>query len=578
MSAMFGPPANLRLVVIDTETTLDADRKRRAVAIGLVVCSGANGALSRKTSTLVNPGCPIDPKSKEKHHIEDVDVADAPSFADAWPLFAPHLRVDKGETLVVVAHNASFDLSLLRDEIARTGAKPALPDLPVLDTMRGLLDASGVETDKRDLETVAAACGVPFTKEQHHDALEDAVATARIARVLLGRAAEVGHADIPAILGAATGGRTATITPAAATTDPESAEPETPVVPDAHLALHALDFPARPTLGDRTRWTALFAACATLRCPEMAAPDGIPDHEKRRLLFAVLTAAAGRRDATAVATVLAALNPLFATLPDNIAGLRIETGVALPRITGQRSDRGVAIALWLHLQQILAGVGRCPADRPCLACRDGLPCPRDTWSHGLAVFVMPKPTERTATAFWNPKGQSRDEKGKGGGRGWTSMRADAPTLADAVLRRCLDFYRASGDLDAVDDVVDQVWREGCRDPGVVAAHAAKTAAGGRSADLAAADAECREVLALRGGNTERAWDHLGMLGAMVTGQLARSRVPALARHAAADPKRPARTPRFLRAVAAGTVQQRGGHRASSRILDPQESDARARGS
>jgi len=549
VSAVFGPPGNLRLVVIDTETTLDIDRKRRAVAIGLVVCSGANGALSKKTSTLINPGCSIDPKSQEKHHITDEDVADAPTFADAWPGFASFLKAGKGETVVVVAHHAAFDLSLLRDEIARTGAKPALPDLPVLDTMRGLLDASGVETDRRDLESVAATCGVPFSKEQHHDALEDATATARIARVLLDRAAAVGHADITAILGAATGGRTATITPSAATTNPESEEPEALVVPDAHLALHAADFPARPTAADRVRWTALFAACARLRCPEMAAPGGIPDHEKRRLLFAVLTDSARRRDSTAVATVLGALGPLLATLPDNIAALRVETGALLARITGRRNDRGVAVALWIHLQHLLAGVGRCPADAPCPACRDGLPCPRDTWPHALAVFVMPAPTERTATAFWNPRGQPQgSDRGKGGGRGWASMRADAPPLADAVLRRCLDFYRTSGDPDAVDDVVDQVWREGCRDPAVAAARAAKTAAGGRPADLAVADAECREALALRGGSTERAWDHLAVLGAMVAGKVARSRIPVSSRHTAVNPRRPARTPRFLRAV------------------------------
>ena len=390
----------------------------------------------------------------------------------------------------------------------------------------------------------------PRLHQQHESAqrsLAAAVATARVARFLLQRAAEVGCADIAAVLDAATGGRTATIKPPAEARDPEGEEPESPVVPDAHLALHAVDFPARPTAADRARWISLFAACASLRCAEMAAPDGIPAHEKRRLLFAVLADAAKRKDSTAAATVLGALGPLLATLPDNIAALRAETGAPLSRITGRRSDRGVAVVLWQHLAQLLAGVGRCPADAPCPACRDGPPCPRDTWPHALAAFVMPAPTERTATAFWNPKGQSRDERGKGGGRGWASMRADAPALADAVLRRCLDFHRASGDADAVDDVVDQVWREGCRDPGVAASRSAKTASGGRAVDLAVADAECREALALRAGSTERAWDHLAALAAMVAGQLARSRVPASARHTPANPKRPARTPRFLRA-------------------------------
>lgn len=146
--SVWGPPANLRLVVIDTETTLDTDRKRRAVAVGLVVCSGKTGALSRQVSWLLNPGCPIDAKSQEKHHIADEDVVDAPPFADIWPDIAAYMKQRKGETLVIVAHNAPFDLSLLRDEVARTGAAPTVPNLPFLDTMRGLLDASGVETER----------------------------------------------------------------------------------------------------------------------------------------------------------------------------------------------------------------------------------------------------------------------------------------------------------------------------------------------------------------------------------------------------------------------------------------------
>jgi hypothetical protein len=347
------------------------------------------------------------------------------------------------------------------------------------------------------------------------------------------------------LLAAASGGRTTTAT-SAVVPNPESDEPEDLDVPDAHLARHGEAFPARPSAADRARWTGLFAECASLRCSEMAAPDDIPGHEKRRLLFTVLADAASRKDATAAATVLGALGPLLATLPDNIADLRIETGASLPRVAGRKGGRGVAVVLWLHLEQMLAGVSRCPADRPCPACRLGQPCPRDTWPQALAAFVLPAPTDRTATAFWNPSGQATDEKGKGGGRGWASMRADAPTLADAALRRCLDFYRAGRKTEFADAVVDQVWREGCRDPAVVAAHATTTAAGGRPGDLEAAIAECHEALAGRLGNTDRAWDHLAVVKAMLNGRLARALVPPTARHVAQNPVRPSRPLRFLR--------------------------------
>jgi hypothetical protein len=57
------------------------------------------------------------------------------------------------------------------------------------------------------------------------------------------------------------------------------------------------------------------------------------------------------------------------------------------------------------------------------------------------------------------------------------------------------------------------------------------------------------VLAGRLGNTDRAWDHLAVVKAMLNGRLARVLVPPATRHVAQNPRRPARTPRFLRARA-----------------------------
>lgn len=92
-------------------------------------------------------------------------------------------------------------------------------------------------------------------------------------------------------------------------------------------------------------------------------------------------------------------------------------------------------------------------------------------------------------------------------------------------------------------------REGCRGPGVTAIHATTTAAGGRAGDLEVALLECREVLAPRLGNTERAWDDPAIVAAMIDGRLSRALVPPPARHVARRPAREARRPRFLRAGA-----------------------------
>jgi hypothetical protein len=72
------------------------------------------------------------------------------------------------------------------------------------------------------------------------------------------------------------------------------------------------------------------------------------------------------------------------------------------------------------------------------------------------------------------------------------------------------------------------------------------ATGGRPGDLEAAIAECHEALAGRLGNTDRAWDHLAVVKAMLNGRLARALVPPTARHVAQNPVRPSRPLRFLR--------------------------------
>jgi hypothetical protein len=104
----------------------------------------------------------------------------------------------------------------------------------------------------------------------------------------------------------------------------------------------------------------------------------------------------------------------------------------------------------------------------------------------------------------------------------------APPLADAALRLVLDFHREQGRAWLVDDIVDQVWLAGCRDPQVGADYALVVAQGGREAALAAALADCRAVLAGRDGSTERGWDHLAVVAGMLDGHLARVRVPATA--------------------------------------------------
>jgi DNA polymerase-3 subunit epsilon len=53
------------------------------------------------------------------HGIKPEDVRGAPMFAEVWSIVAPHTAADP-----LVAHNASFDMSVLRAEFARWGMTP----------------------------------------------------------------------------------------------------------------------------------------------------------------------------------------------------------------------------------------------------------------------------------------------------------------------------------------------------------------------------------------------------------------------------------------------------------------------
>ena len=121
----------LRLLVLDVETAVGPDGQHRIVSIAAVTCRGGRQT-GRWSRDFVNPGVPIDSVTGSVHLLTDADVKNAPSFAMIASDLAPLLRALPDETLVLVAHIATFDVPVLRAELERAGA--TMPDLPVLDT------------------------------------------------------------------------------------------------------------------------------------------------------------------------------------------------------------------------------------------------------------------------------------------------------------------------------------------------------------------------------------------------------------------------------------------------------------
>ncbi|MBQ3424080.1 MAG: DUF1273 family protein [Clostridia bacterium] len=100
-----GPPGKERYVCFDVETP--NARNDRMSAIGIAVVE--DGRITREFFSYVDPEEPFDRFNTELTGISADTVADAPTFPRLWPDIEPLFSHG-----TLVAHNAPFDLSVLR--------------------------------------------------------------------------------------------------------------------------------------------------------------------------------------------------------------------------------------------------------------------------------------------------------------------------------------------------------------------------------------------------------------------------------------------------------------------------------
>ena len=165
------PLSDLTFVVFDTETTgLDPDRDAVVQIAGVRILRGrlVEGEVF---DHLVSPGRPIPPSSTQIHGIDDTMVANAPDFCAVGGEFA-----EFSEGAVLVAHNASFDMTFLKRLEAEA---PIRFDHPVLCTARLSAALDGYKTD-HTLDGLAESYGVALEEDLRHTALGDARATAEV--------------------------------------------------------------------------------------------------------------------------------------------------------------------------------------------------------------------------------------------------------------------------------------------------------------------------------------------------------------------------------------------------------------
>ncbi len=105
------------------------------------------------------------------HGIEPRHVEDEPEFPGIWDELLPHLEAAP----LLLAHNAGFDIGVLRDSLSAYGI--AWPVLSYLCTVK-IARATWPELENHKLSTVAAHIGFDL---RHHAADSDAAACASIA-------------------------------------------------------------------------------------------------------------------------------------------------------------------------------------------------------------------------------------------------------------------------------------------------------------------------------------------------------------------------------------------------------------
>lgn len=167
---------DLCFVAFDTETTGLSVQDDTIVQLGAVRILNGRLVAGETFDTFVHPGRPIPPASTRIHRVTDADVADAPDVATAGRSFHHFAR-----DAVLVAHNAPFDIGLLRKHAGEMGVDWTHP---VLDTV--LLSAVVFGTNEdHSLDALCDRLSITIPAELRHTALGDAQATGQALVTLL---------------------------------------------------------------------------------------------------------------------------------------------------------------------------------------------------------------------------------------------------------------------------------------------------------------------------------------------------------------------------------------------------------
>jgi DNA polymerase-3 subunit epsilon len=159
----------LDFTAIDFETANSSTASACAVGMARVRA----GVVVETAGWLIRPPFPHDrffEINTRIHGIREQDVVDAPTWAQQLPDVVAFIGGD-----IAIAHNAGFDMSVIRRACEATGTP--CPDLVYACTVQ--MSRRTYDIPSHRLPAAAAAAG--YTGFVHHEATADAVACAHIA-------------------------------------------------------------------------------------------------------------------------------------------------------------------------------------------------------------------------------------------------------------------------------------------------------------------------------------------------------------------------------------------------------------
>jgi DNA polymerase III epsilon subunit-like protein len=169
-------PKPFGYAVFDCETTGTDPEVDEIVSLAILRLD-ASGHEFARYRRLIRPAQPIPEAASAVHGLRSEDVASAPAFAEVAAEVALLLA-----GAVFVAHNAAFDLAMIRGALAANGTVYEPPGVAcTLDAFR-LLEPFA---DNHRLESVCGRHGIVLGDA--HEALSDVEATAALLRVLIHR-------------------------------------------------------------------------------------------------------------------------------------------------------------------------------------------------------------------------------------------------------------------------------------------------------------------------------------------------------------------------------------------------------